>query len=152
MQHGFVKKISCLTNLLVFLREITDYLDSGHLGDVIYLDFQKAFDNVLHRRLSLKLAAHGIDGKVVRWTENWLHERKQKVVLGLQVSDWRYILSGVPQGSVLGPLLFIIYIHDIDDSLNSKILKFADDTKIYSKVNLLDGIESLRPDLRSLVS
>ena len=116
--HRGFKKKSCLTNLLVFLDEITDYLDPGYSVDVIYLDFQKAFDKVPHRRLALKVAAHGIDSKVLRWTENWLHGRKQKVVLGGQVSDWRDILSRVPEGSVLGSLLF----NDIDDSLSSKIL------------------------------
>jgi len=73
----------------------------------------------------LKLAAHEIGGKVLRWIENWLHGRKQRVVLGGQTLDWRDILRGVPQDSVLGPLLFIIYINDIDASLNSKILQFA---------------------------
>ena len=75
--------------------------------------------------------------------------RKQRVILGGQVSDWCNILSGVPQGSVLGPLLFVIYINDIDKVVNSKLLKYADDTKIFNKVN---SVENLRTNLRSLVS
>jgi len=109
-QHGFVKNRSCLTNLLVFMEEVTSYVDSGYPVDVIYLDFQKAFDKVPHKRLIQKLAAHGIDGSVIRWIENWLYGRSQRVVLNGEVSEWMDILSGVPQGSVLGPILFIIYI------------------------------------------
>ncbi len=81
-QHGFVKRRSCLTNLLVFIEEISSYLDSGYPVDVIYLDFQKAFDKVPHRRLVLKLEAHGISGQVLKWIDNWLQGRKQRVVLG----------------------------------------------------------------------
>jgi len=109
-QHDFVKNKSCLTNLLVFMEEVTNYLDSGYPVDIIYLDFQKAFDKVPNRRLIIKLEAHGTEGEVVQWIENWLSERKQRVVLNAQFSDWKDVLSGVQQGSVLGPLLFVIYI------------------------------------------
>jgi len=78
--------------------------------------------------------------------------RKQRVILGGQVSDWCNILSGVPQGSVLGPLLFVIYINDIDEVVNSKLLKYADDSKIFNKVNSVEKVENLRTNLRSLVS
>jgi len=134
-QHGFVKNQSCLTNLLVFMEEITSYVDSGYPVDIIYLDFHKAFDKVPHCRLSMKLAAHGITGNVLNWIENWLTGRRQRVVFNGQLSGWKDILSGVPQGSVLGPILFVIYrpINNIDDSIN-RILKFADDTKIYQIV------------------
>ena len=151
-QHGFVRNKSCLTNLLTFIEEITEYLDSGYPVDVIYLDFQKAFDKVPHQRLVLKLSAHGIGGEVLRWIENWLRGRKQRVVLGGEVSEWCDILSGVPQGSVLGPLLFVLYINDIDDSVSSRILKFADDTKIFKKVSSFDSTDELRADLTNLVS
>ena len=151
-QHGFVKKKSCLTNLLVFLEELTKYLDSGYPVDVIYLDFQKAFDKVPHQRLITKLAAHGFDGDILNWIENWLADRKQRVVINGQFSGWRDVLSGVPQGSVLGPLLFVIYINDIDESVVSRALKFADDTKIYHTVNTSSDIEMLRSDLCNLFS
>jgi len=105
----------------MFREEITNYLNLGYPVDIIYLDFQKAFDKVRHCRLASKLAAHGISGDVLRWTENWWSGKKQRVVLGGQLSEWSDILSDVPQGSVLGPILFVIYINDIDDTVNSKI-------------------------------
>ena len=93
-------------------------MDSGQPVDVIYLDFQKAFDKVPHRRLLAKVKAHGIDGIILKWIENWLWNREQRVVLNGFNSGWDKVLSGVPQGSVLGPLLLIIYINDIDNSIN----------------------------------
>ena len=150
-QHGFVRNRSCLTNLLVFMEEVTNYIDRGYPLDVIYSDFQKAFDKVPHKRLLMKLAAHGIAGNVLKWIEDWLSNRKQRVVLNGCFSEWRDVISGVPQGSVLGPLLFIIYINDIDDCVAGKILKFADDTKIYHTVYSDEDVSDLQSDLCNLV-
>ena len=149
-QNGFMKNRSCLTNLLQFLETITDYIDKGYPVDVIYLDFRKAFDKVPHRRLIHKLTAHGIGGKVLYWIRDWLSGREQRVVLLGSTSTWSPIKSMVPQGSVLGPVLFLIYINDIDDVVSSKILKFADDTKLYRAVINQDDIEILRSDLVNL--
>jgi len=115
------------------------------------LDFQKAFDKVPHRRLIDKLAAHGFGGELLQWIANWLSERKQSMVLNGHCSGCEDVLSGVPQGSVLGPLLFVIYINDIDDSVNSKILKFTDDTKVFNTVGSEMEVDSLRCDLCNLV-
>ena len=152
-QHGFVRNKSCLTNLLVFMDEVTNYLDSGYPVDVMYLDFQKAFDKVPHQRLLMKLAAHGLGGDILQWIANWLSNRKQRVVLNGEHSGWRDVLSGVPQGSVLGPILFVIYIYiDIDDSVNCKIPKFADDTKIYQTIYSEEDICKLQTDFYNLVA
>ena len=95
--------------------------------DVIYLDFAKAFDKVPHARVLKKLEAHGIRGQYAR-----LADRKQRVNINGKVSGWAEVKSGVPQGSVLGPLLFLIFINDIDEGIISKIWKFADESK-YAK-------------------
>ena len=87
-----------------------------------------------HQRLLLKLKAHGIGDGIIDWTEQWLTDRRQRVVVDGEVSNWKSVLSGVPQGSVLGPLLFLIYINGLDDNLTSNVLKFVDDTKVFRKI------------------
>ena len=109
-------------------------VDKGHAVDVIYLDFQKAFDKVPNQRLLRKLISHGITGDVISWIDSWLRDRQQKVVLNGVESEWCDVYSGVPQGSVLSPALFIIYINDFDNSILSNLSKFADDAKLYRSV------------------
>ena len=116
-QHGFLKARSCLTNLLCFFEEITKWVDEGSPVDVIYLDFQKAFDKVPHQRLILKLKSHGMGNSIINWIEQWLTDRKQRVVVDGEVSSWKLVLSGVPQGSVLGPILFLVYLNRAGNEL-----------------------------------
>ena len=141
-QHGFLKVRSCLTNMLFFGRN-----HKGLPVDIIYLDFQKAFDKVPHQRLLLKLKAHGIRDSIIDWIEQWLTDRRQCIVIDGEVSNWKSVLSGVPPGSVLGPLLFLIYINDLDDNITSNVLKFADDTKVFRKVNTDGDKQHLQNDL-----
>ena len=143
-QHGFLKARSCLTNILCFLEDVTKWVDEGSPVDIIYiyLDFKKAFDKVPHQRLLLKLKAHGIGNGMINWIEKWLIDRRQRVVVDGEVSNWKSVLSGVPQGSVLGPILFLIYINDLDDDITSKVLKFANDTKVFRKIESDADIDS----------
>ena len=152
-QHGFVAKRSCTTNLLEFLETVTKIADDGHALDIIYLDFAKAFDKVPHGRLLNKMRALGIGGRILDWTAAWLKNRLQRTVLNGSASDWAAVLSGVPQGSVLGPLLFVIFINDIDECAQeiSVILKFADDTKVGNKITSRVEHQQLQACLDKLV-
>lgn len=149
-QHGFRHGRSCLSNLLEFFHDMFSVYDYSRAIDVIYLDFQKAFDKVPHKKLMKKVRALGIVGEVADWIEDWLSNRKQRVLINGECSEWTNVTSGVPQGSVLGPLLFLIYINDIDIGLTSKISKFADDTKLGINANNKTDIEELKADLRKL--
>ena len=150
-QHGFLKAKSCLTNLLCFLEEITKWVDDGSPVDVIYLDFQKAFDKVPHQRLISKLKSHGMGNSIINWIEQWLTDRRQRVVVDVEVSSWKSVLSGVPQRSVLGPILLLVYINDLEKGLTGKILKFADDTKLFRKVKEIGDKQNLQDDIEKFV-
>ena len=145
-QHGFQRGRSCLTNLLEYTEIISKWVDGGSPVDVIYLDFQKAFDKVPHQRL-IKLKWHGMGVNIVKWIQNWLTDRKQRVSVEGDTSEWTAVHSRVPQGSVLGPLLFLIYIDDLEDGVASNILKFADDTNIFRRVQTRQECHTLQEDL-----
>jgi hypothetical protein len=127
-------------------------LDSGAPIDVIYLDFRKAFDTVPHQRLISKLKAYGIKGKLLGWISDFLSGRSQRVVVNGSLSSWASIFSGIPQGSVLGPILFVIFINDLPDVVNSSIKIFADDTKLFRALSSSEDEVILQQDLDSLMA
>jgi ribonuclease P/MRP protein subunit RPP40 len=151
-QHGFRDGKSCLSNLLEMSEYVTSLVDEGLALDILYLDFQKAFDKVPHRGLIHKLKAYGVKGNVLKWIESWLKDRLQRVCHNSESSEWMKVGSGVPQGSVLGPLLFVIFIDDIDADLNGKAMKFADDTKLISRVGRVGDDTRVRSDLDKLMA
>ena len=130
-QFGFRQKHSCETQLLLTIDDFARALDNNNQVDVEILDMSKAFDKVPHERLALKLHHYGIRGSVLTWLQSFLRGRSQQVVLDGHYSTPCDVISGVPQGSVLGPTLFLIYINDIVDGIQSTIRLFADDCLIY---------------------
>ncbi|XP_065639658.1 uncharacterized protein LOC136072380 [Hydra vulgaris] len=142
-----IKSKNCVTNLLKTLDIITEAINCGKCVDVAFLDFSKAFDSVPHSRLLLKLKSFGIVGKLLQWCKAFLANRKQRVVFRLFESEWETVRSGVPQGSVLGPLLFIIYINDVTKKLNNKAKLYADDLKIIAVLEKNKKNNSLQLDL-----
>ena len=149
-QHGFMNNRSCLTNLLETLEQWTQALDDGYEIDAIFLDYQKAFDTVPHRRLLSKLLTYGVDGDILMWIENFLTERKMRVIVNGITAKWTRVNSGVPQGSVLGPILFLLYVNELPDIVKSSIKMFADDTKIWKTLKTDADVHSLQEDLDTL--
>ena len=146
-QHGFMKKKSTLTNLLEYLEALTKANDKHIPVDINYLDCRKAFDTVPHLRLIEKLKTLGVQGNIIEWITNFLLNRRQRVSIRGSISEWLPVDSGVPQGSVLGPILFLFYINDLVEGLECPILLFADDAKIYKEIKSQDDIDMLTRDM-----
>ena len=134
-QSGFKPGDSCINQLLSITHEIYQSFDEGFDVRSVFLDISKAFDKVWHDGLIFKLKQNGISGNLLNLLSNFLRNRKQRVVLNGQSSSWADVTAGVPQGSILGPLLFLIYINDLADGLSSIAKLFADDTSLFSVVH-----------------
>jgi hypothetical protein len=153
-QYGFIKGRSTVAQLLKVCDDWTRALDSGKQVDVIYTDFEKAFDKVPHKRLLSKLYSYGVNKELIDWIETFLCGRTQCVNINGKLSAPRPVLSGIPQGSVLGPVLFIIYINDLPlvcDNLCNLFL-FADDAKMYKCINNQLDSDSLNLCFRNVVA
>ena len=149
-QHGFRKKRSCESQLILTVDDLAATVDKAGQTDTILLDFSKAFDKVPHKRLLLKLDHYGIRGQTKRWIENFLVGRTQQVVVEGETSTIGPVISGVPQGSVLGPLLFLAFINDLENGLHSRVRLFADDTILYAPIVSPDDAVHLQEDLLKL--
>lgn len=151
-QHGFRKKRSCMTQLLSHIDQIYQSLNNNDEVDVIYLDFAKAFDKVDHSILLAKLARYGIKGKALKWLNEFLCGRKQTVVVEGTRSSLQPVVSGVPQGTVLGPILFVLYINDLLSTIKHSCgFSFADDTKLIGGIQGLSSVNHLQDDLNLVI-
>ena len=149
-QYGFISGRSTTTQLLSYLDKCVETIVTGGVVDTIYFDFAKAFDTVPHRRLLGKLSCYGISGNIHDWIKAFLLGRSQVVRVNGEESEETAVLSGIPQGSVLGPLLFVIYINDLPESVKSDIFLFADDTKILKHITSEKDALDLQSDIDSL--
>ena len=149
-QHGFRARLSTVTQLITSVHDWATTLEHRGQTDVILLDFSKAFDKVSHHHLSVKLDFYRIRGSTQRWINAFLANRQQAVSVNVRHSPWGKATSGVPQGSVLGPALFLLYINDIQDNIHSQIRLFANDSIIYREIKDHDDHLILKQDLQIL--
>ena len=147
LQHGFREKRSCETQLIMLIEDLARSASVGKQTDIILLDFSKAFDKVNHSKLLWKLHQYDIRGQVLSWVRAFLGSRSQQVVIDGEESESIPVTSGVPQGSVLGPILFLIYINYLPDEVRSQVRLFADDTALYLTMEREDDGSALQNDL-----
>ena len=149
-QHGFIKGKSCITQLLEFLEDITVSLDNGKDVDAIYFDYCKAFDKIPHKRLIKKLENYGRTKQSLKWINDFLSNRRQRVVIKGSYSSWTEITSGVPQGSILGPVLFLAFINELPEVIKGLMKIFVDDIKFYYPIESPETLKLLQDDVGRL--
>ena len=152
-QSGFIPGDSTTYQLLSIYDDFCKSLDQRYTTQALFFDISKAFDRVWHRGLIHKLNMIGIRGNLLNWFEDYLKDRQQAVAIKGKISSYKTVFSGVPQGSVLGPLLFLVYINDIVKDIESQVKLFADDTSMYLRLN--DGVrraEILNSDIKKILS
>ena len=140
--HGLVHDKSCISNLLETVHEINTILENGEAVDLVYLDFQKVFHKVPHERLLLKLKAHGMTGQRNNIIQNFITGRTMTIRVGDELSTWEPVLSGVPQGSVLGPLLFLLFINNIPAITTNVTMLLFDDSMLIGNARSPATIQS----------
>ena len=150
-QHGVIPGKSCTTNLIEVLEHIGSILDNGGQTEVVYFDMSKAFDQVNHELLLYKLRSFGFGGNLLQWFRNYVTDRSQRVTVLGASSDTLRVTSGVPQGSILGPALFLLYVNERPDAISSsQVAMFADDTKVFKTTKSADDVSDLQTDLTNL--
>ena len=150
-QFGFLEGQSTVLQLLIVLDKWTKIMDEGGIIDCIYCDFKKAFDKVPHRRLINKVENYGIKGEIFGWITAFRSNRTQQVTVNGESSEFKKVTSGIQQGSVLGPLLFVIFINDLPEQVNSECYLFADDTKIFREIKGSDDHTILQNDINTML-
>ena len=150
LQHRFRERRSCETQLIMLIDELPKTMQMGKQTDLILLDFSKAFDKVAHEKLIQKLHHYGIRGDTLKWIKDFLDNRKQAVVINRVNSNCIPVSSGVPQGSVLGPILLLVYMNDLPEQVKTSVRLFADDTAMYLALSSHIEDQVLKNDLLSL--
>ena len=151
-QHAFRKQKSSVTQLVQYIHSLAKTLDSGGQTDLIYLDMAKAFDRVPHEKLVYKLEMIGLRSPLLAWIKDYLTNRRHRVIIEGTASDWKPVTSGVPHGSIIGPILFLFYVNDIMENLSAgtSFLLYADDAKCARVINDLNDCYTLQNDLTAI--